>query len=123
MPPFLLILPVVLFQNLQDKYIFFFNFIHMFSRTVDVLNTHCKDKLFQFYLKSVANTGFRKITFIHLKYVQCFVDGCLSFCSLFCGHCAVCPPSIYGFLLPLWHLQSFFDHINTVVRLTDTIYG
>ena len=26
----------------------------------------------------------------------CFVDGCLSFCPVTCGHCVVCS-SIYGF--------------------------
>ena len=35
----------------------------------------------------------------------CFVDRCLSFCTFFFGHCAVCP-SIYGFWLPLWYLQT-----------------
>ena len=33
----------------------------------------------------------------------CFVDRCLSFCPF--GHCVVCP-SIYGFRLPLWNLQT-----------------
>jgi hypothetical protein len=27
----------------------------------------------------------------------CFVDRCLSFCPFSCGHCVVCPSSIYGF--------------------------
>ena len=38
----------------------------------------------------------------------CFVDRCLSFCP-FCGHCVVCP-SIYGFWLPLWYLQTLHTH-------------
>jgi hypothetical protein len=46
----------------------------------------------------------------------CFVDHCLSFCTfsfghcVVCsssfGHCVVCSSSIYGFLLPLWYLQT-----------------
>jgi hypothetical protein len=28
-------------------------------------------------------------------------------CPFSFGHCVVCPSSIYGFWLPLWHLQSF----------------
>jgi len=39
---------------------------------------------------------------------------CVMFCrSLFvlfsCGHCIVCPSSIYGFWLPLWYLQNFLS--------------
>ena len=46
----------------------------------------------------------------------CFVDRCLSFCTFSFGHCVVCSSSIYGFWLPLWHLQTlhvklFFDKI------------
>jgi hypothetical protein len=32
----------------------------------------------------------------------CFVDRCLSFCTLSFGHCVVCSSSIYGIYLPLW---------------------
>jgi hypothetical protein len=35
----------------------------------------------------------------------CFVDRCLSFCPFSFGHCVVCP-SIYGFGLSLWYLQT-----------------
>ena len=28
-------------------------------------------------------------------------------CPFYFGHCVVCPSSIYGFWLPLWHLQTF----------------
>jgi hypothetical protein len=38
----------------------------------------------------------------------CFVDHCLSFCNFSFGHCVVCP-SIYGFWLPLWYLQTLFN--------------
>ena len=34
----------------------------------------------------------------------CFVDRCLSFCTISLNHCVVCS-SIYGFWLPLWYLQ------------------
>jgi hypothetical protein len=36
----------------------------------------------------------------------CFVDRCLSFSTFSFGHCVVCSSSIYGFLLPLWYLQT-----------------
>jgi hypothetical protein len=36
----------------------------------------------------------------------CFVDRCLSFCTLSFGHCVVYSSSIYGFWLPLWYLQT-----------------
>ena len=35
----------------------------------------------------------------------CFVDNSLSFCTFSFGHFVVCP-SIYGFWLPLWYLQT-----------------
>jgi hypothetical protein len=35
----------------------------------------------------------------------CLVDRCLSFCPFSFGHCVVCP-SIYGFWLHLWYLQT-----------------
>ena len=37
----------------------------------------------------------------------CFVYRCLSFCPFSFGHCVVCP-SIYGFWLPPWYLQTLF---------------
>ena len=37
-----------------------------------------------------------------------FVDRCLSFCTFSFGHCVVCSSSIYGFVLPLWYLQTLF---------------
>jgi hypothetical protein len=36
----------------------------------------------------------------------CFVDRCLSFCTFSFGSCVVSFPSIYGFWLPLWYLQT-----------------
>jgi len=38
----------------------------------------------------------------------CFVDRCLSFCTFSFGHYVVCF-SIYGFLLPLWYLQTLLE--------------
>ena len=35
----------------------------------------------------------------------CFVDRCLSFCPFSFGHCVVCP-SMYGFWLTIWYLQT-----------------
>ena len=36
----------------------------------------------------------------------CFVDRFLSFCTFSIGHCVASSFSIYGFLLPLWYLQT-----------------
>jgi hypothetical protein len=41
-------------------------------------------------------------------FVWCFVDGCLSFCPFYFGHCIVCP-SIYGFWLQLWYIFCIFE--------------
>ena len=43
----------------------------------------------------------------------CFVDRCLSFCTFFFGHWAVCSSSIYGFWLPPFGIFKLFSHINT----------
>jgi hypothetical protein len=43
----------------------------------------------------------------------CFVDRCLSFCTFSFGYCVVCSSSIYGFWLPLWHLQTLFIYLPT----------
>jgi hypothetical protein len=43
----------------------------------------------------------------------CFVDRCLSFCPFLFGHCVVCP-SIYGFWLPLWYLQTLLVQMKTL---------
>ena len=48
----------------------------------------------------------------------CFVDCCLSFCSVSVGHCVVCSSSLYGFWLPLCHLQSW---MNMLTKLTSGI--
>ena len=44
----------------------------------------------------------------------CFVDRCLSLCTLSFGHCVVCYSSIYGFWLPLWYLQTLLRAMNKV---------
>ena len=44
-----------------------------------------------------------------LVWCVCFAYRCLSFCPFSFGHCVVCPSSIYGFWLPLWHLQTLFS--------------
>ena len=36
----------------------------------------------------------------------CFVDRFLSFCTFSFGHCVASSFSVYGFLLPLWYLQT-----------------
>ena len=43
----------------------------------------------------------------------CFVDRCLSLCTVSFGHCVVCSSSIYRlFCLPLWYLQTFQSQPN-----------
>jgi hypothetical protein len=44
----------------------------------------------------------------------CFVDRCLSFCLFSFGHFVVCP-SIYGFWLPRWYLQT---RLATIAPIT-----
>jgi len=44
----------------------------------------------------------------------CCVDRCLSFWPSSFGHYAVCPTSIFGFLLPLWYHQTL---LNVIVVL------
>jgi hypothetical protein len=44
----------------------------------------------------------------------CFVDLCLSFCTVSFGHCVVYSSSIYGFWLALWYLQTLLSsYIHT----------
>jgi len=38
------------------------------------------------------------------------VDRGLSLCTFSFIHCVVCPPLMYGFLSPLWYLQTFLMH-------------
>ena len=67
------------------------------SRTVYTPNKNLKESKI-FSIKSVSNKflcGVR-VTRSLVLYV-CFVDGCLSFCTLSFGHCVVCSSSIYGF--------------------------
>ena len=57
----------------------------------------------------------------------CFVDRCLSFCTLSVDHCVVCSSSIYGFWLPLWYFQTLLVRVSglsildIVSLLFDTI--
>jgi hypothetical protein len=46
----------------------------------------------------------------------CFVDRCLSFCPFSFSLCVVCPPSIYGFSLPLWYLQTLLPIYKGICR-------
>ena len=56
-------------------------------------------------LSSSRNFSGVRVTRSLILYI-CFVDRCLSFCTLSSRHCVVCSSSIYGFWLPLWYLQS-----------------
>ena len=49
----------------------------------------------------------------------CFVGRCLSFFMFSFGHCVVCSSSIYGFWLPLWHLQTFLNRHNIIEILQN----
>ena len=49
-------------------------------------------------------SGIRVTRFLVL--CECFVDRCLFFCTFSFNHCVACSSSIYGFLLPLWYLQT-----------------
>jgi hypothetical protein len=40
----------------------------------------------------------------------------LSFCPFSFGHCVVCSSSIYGFWLPLWHLQTLIVLLSFFFR-------
>ena len=42
----------------------------------------------------------------------CFVDRCLSFCTLSFGHCVVC--LIYGLCLALWYLQTLLPTVLVI---------
>jgi hypothetical protein len=46
----------------------------------------------------------------------CFVDRCWSFFLFAFGHCVVCP-SIYGFRLPLWYLQTLLTPERIYIEL------
>ena len=60
---------------------------------------------------------------LSLVWCFCFVDHCLSFCTFSFGHCVV-SSSIYGFLLPLWYLQTLLNQneINRYESLFNTAY-
>jgi hypothetical protein len=47
----------------------------------------------------------------------CFVDRCLSFCTFSSGHCVCCSSAIYGFLFPLWCLQTILTRYITIIAL------
>ena len=58
-------------------------------------------------------------TWVHLRffvlldrynYILCNILLIIA-CPFRCGHFVVCPSSIYGFWLPLWHLQTLFVSI------------
>jgi len=46
----------------------------------------------------------------------CFVDRCLSFCTISFGHCVVCSSLIYGLWLSLWYLQTLLSISNGIVN-------
>jgi hypothetical protein len=54
-------------------------------------------------------SGVRVTRFLAL--CVCFVDRCLYLCTFSFGHCVVCSSLIYGFLLPLWYLQTLLQLI------------
>ena len=61
--------------------------------------------------------GFSGVCIIRsLVLCVCFVDRCLSFCPFSFGHCVVCPPSIYGFWLLFWYLQTLFTFSRQIIE-------
>ena len=68
---------------------------------------------FNYFKKNIFTTCFSGVL-VTRSLVLCvyFVDRCLFFCSFSFGHCVVCS-SIYGFWLPLWHLQTLLNPIKT----------
>jgi hypothetical protein len=48
----------------------------------------------------------------YLVLCVCFVDLCLSFCTLSIDHCVLCS-LIYWFWLPLWYMYIFFVSSNS----------
>jgi hypothetical protein len=48
----------------------------------------------------------------------CFVDGCLSFYTFPFVHCVVCFPSICGFWLHLWYLQTLLNESSVLQLFT-----
>ena len=52
----------------------------------------------------------------------CFVDRCLSFCTVSFGHCVVFFFSIYGLWLPLWYLQTLFSGVRVSWSLVLCVY-
>ena len=51
----------------------------------------------------------------------CFVDRCLSFCTVSFGNCVVCSSLIYGIWLALWYLQALL--VFNVSLLTNNVWG
>jgi hypothetical protein len=47
----------------------------------------------------------------------CFIDRCLSFCTLSFDHCVVCSSSIYVFWLHLWYLQTTLKTSRNTTKL------
>ena len=57
---------------------------------------------------------------IRIFYNVCFVDRCFSFWNFSFGHCVVCSSSIYGFCLPLCHLQTRLS-VNRNHRILERV--
>jgi hypothetical protein len=53
----------------------------------------------------------------------CFVDPCLSFCTVSFGHCVVCSSSTYGFWFPLWYLQTLPICSIGLYKLLSLLYA
>ena len=68
---------------------------------------HAISVKFKYTLNSKHLSGDR-VTQSLVLYV-CFVDRRLSFYTFSFGHCVVCSSLIYGFWLPIWYLQTFFN--------------
>ena len=88
------------------------------ARSINQMYTQSQErKEIYIFQKKVCFTLWEHLSsppvFSDVRVTRCFVDRCLSFCSVSVSHCVVCP-SIYGFRLPLriYHVISEHKTIN-----------
>jgi hypothetical protein len=72
------------------------------------------------YINTTGVTSGVRVTW-SLVLCVCISDRCLSFCT-FCGHCFVCPSSIYWYWLSLCYLQTLLKHPRLLVRLIFVVF-
>jgi hypothetical protein len=60
--------------------------------------------------------------FVKTPSLVCFADHCLSYCPFSFGHCVFCP-SLYGFWLPLWYIQTLLASRKMMRKLGKAVNG